>query len=182
MKSSISIMGLYMYDDTLFDTIILPHNVQKDDVVNNILLECADLELVWPDWDFMHGAINVWSKALVNKWQKLYYTEHLDYNPIENYNRREEWEDNGENAPNYTSTSIDYTIPYADTTMQQRDKNETSSGGRGTTKSTHTGHVSGNIGVTTTQQMLEQERKIADFSLYEVIAQDFKTRFCIAVY
>jgi len=41
---------------------------------------------------------------------------------------------------------------------------------------------SGNIGITTTQQMIREEREVARFSIYEHIADDFKQNFCILVY
>lgn len=40
----------------------------------------------------------------------------------------------------------------------------------------------GNIGVTTSQQMIEQERGIADFNLYYQITMDFENEFTIPVY
>lgn len=40
----------------------------------------------------------------------------------------------------------------------------------------------GNIGVTTTQKMIEEQREIAAFNLYETIAEEFKTEFCVMIY
>lgn len=40
----------------------------------------------------------------------------------------------------------------------------------------------GNIGVTTTQQMIQAERDIALFSIYDVIVESFKENFCLLVY
>lgn len=40
----------------------------------------------------------------------------------------------------------------------------------------------GNIGVTMTQQMIQAERDVARFSIYDVISADFKLEFCIMVY
>lgn len=40
----------------------------------------------------------------------------------------------------------------------------------------------GNIGVTTTQQMIKEQRESVMFSLYDVIMQDFKHEFCVMVY
>lgn len=40
----------------------------------------------------------------------------------------------------------------------------------------------GNIGVTTTQEMIKQEREISRFNVYDFIIEDFKMRFCILVY
>ena len=46
----------------------------------------------------------------------------------------------------------------------------------------HNLHVHGNIGTVTAQEMIRQEREIAQFNLYEMMIQDFKDRFCILVY
>lgn len=46
----------------------------------------------------------------------------------------------------------------------------------------HNLHVHGNIGTVTAQEMIRQEREIAQFNLYELMIQDFKDRFCILVY
>lgn len=47
---------------------------------------------------------------------------------------------------------------------------------------THRLHTSGNIGVTTTQQMLDAERQTARFNLIREIARSFMDRFCIMVW
>lgn len=46
----------------------------------------------------------------------------------------------------------------------------------------HTLHARGNIGVTTTQEMIEQERRVDRFNIYDYIIEEFKMRFCILVY
>ena len=40
----------------------------------------------------------------------------------------------------------------------------------------------GNIGVTTTQQMIREQREIVQFNLYHYITEQFKERFCVMVY
>lgn len=42
--------------------------------------------------------------------------------------------------------------------------------------------VSGNIGVTTSQQMIMSEREVAEFCMTEYVINDFIQRFCIMVY
>lgn len=50
-------------------------------------------------------------------------------------------------------------------------------------ENTRENHTSGNIGVTTTQQMLEQEINIAPaLNVMKIIIQSFKERFCIEIY
>ena len=46
----------------------------------------------------------------------------------------------------------------------------------------HNLHAHGNIGVTTTQKLIREERDIDLFNLYDIIIEDFKMRFCILVY
>lgn len=50
------------------------------------------------------------------------------------------------------------------------------------TSGEHDGHLYGNIGVTTSQQMLESELDIAEWNLYEHIADIFIKELCIMVY
>lgn len=52
-----------------------------------------------------------------------------------------------------------------------------------TDRATHSGRVSGNIGVTTSQQMIESELRLRlGYNLYDIIADEFKRRFCILIY
>lgn len=43
-------------------------------------------------------------------------------------------------------------------------------------------HITGNIGVMTTQDMIKQEREIALFDIVDVIVADYKSEFCILIY
>lgn len=47
---------------------------------------------------------------------------------------------------------------------------------------THSNRTEGNVGITTTQQMLQAERDIVDFSVYQKIAEDFVDQFCLYVW
>ena len=46
----------------------------------------------------------------------------------------------------------------------------------------HTSHIYGNIGVTTSQQMIEAQREVVKFNMVDVIIADFKGRFCLPIY
>lgn len=46
----------------------------------------------------------------------------------------------------------------------------------------HSIRTFGNIGVTTTQQMLQSERDIVQFNIYDFIADSFKNEFCLLIY
>lgn len=80
----LSVMGLYQFDDSIFDVMTVPEGVDHDVVVASILTECAELEIMLPDPDVFKTSLGFWSKAQLPIWTKLYNTTNLDYNPIWN--------------------------------------------------------------------------------------------------
>lgn len=52
----------------------------------------------------------------------------------------------------------------------------------GTITRTYTDRETGNIGVTETQTMIQDERNVVDFNMTQIIINDFISRFCILVY
>lgn len=170
----LSIMGLYEYDNTLFQGLQLPTGLSQEAVINEILLQCAELEIVYPDIDIMKLAITTWSLANQYTWQKLYDTMVVLYNPIWNVDATVNIDRNTSGSGNAT----DAVKGFNSDTWAESDKTDTTSEAEEDVIERRTG----NIGVTTTQQMLEQERKIADFNMISYIAQSFKQRFCLLIY
>lgn len=80
------LIGLYQFDNTLFDNLHLPAALQdqKDMLIDNLLMETAERELIYPDAGFMKSAIDRWSLKQCPIWEKLYETTQYDYNPIWN--------------------------------------------------------------------------------------------------
>lgn len=194
MGMYITVTGVYSYYPNLFEMMQLPEGVDMETARDNILFQCGELELVYSEPSFLRAMIGNWSKRRAYKWKTLQDTTTLEYNPIENYDRQEEWSDEESGtseAGGNTSTSgnsldkkkgfeggdLVETSGASDSSTAQ-----TSSTGSSSTKSQHSGYVHGNIGVTTSQQMLMSERDVANFSIYDVIAQDFAREFCMYVY
>lgn len=171
MRSSISILGLYQWDSTLFDPLTVPTGIDKQNVVNNILMECAELEVLYSNPDTMKMAIGVWSGLSQSSWNRMQSALAASYDPIENYNRYEDWEDGN------TSEAESQVAGYNDSTMANADR--ASSKGTGT----HSGHIHGNIGVTTNQQMITEEMEMrTKYNMVDIITSEFKRRFCLLVY
>lgn len=89
MFASLSIYGLYEYNNQIFDNLTLPEGMNKDDLIPLILTECSDFALIYPNYDFMKMLIGVWSHNEQQIWKRLYESELIDFNPIENYDRYE---------------------------------------------------------------------------------------------
>ena len=90
--ANLSIMGLYNDDSTIFDLMVFPEDfteTQKETVCDNILIECAELECLYPNPTVMKNVIGIWSKKEVPFWDRMYKASLLEYNPIENYRRSE---------------------------------------------------------------------------------------------
>lgn len=226
MRATLSILGLYQREPTLFDELELPGSMNKDVLIDNILYEAATLEAYYPDPNFMKFMIGRWSFMNQSVWQKLYDTTVLEYNPIFNYDRTEEWSENeqmldkrtlagteretstdnssGEirssgtvqselNVSGYNESSYvprEQTIETPNTLTSNTsetdrivsiDKNDTENMDR-KRDNIRTGRAFGNIGVTTTQQMIQQERETVLFNMYKVITDSFIERFCLMIY
>ena len=174
MLATLSLLGLYSFRGDILDDFKLPEGIDRDDFVEMLLFDTAELELLTPDPDIMKQLLGRWSNVRVNAWSKMLETEMIEYNPIHNYDRQEDWVDDGTGS-SITDLSV---AGFNDADMADRERTGTGT----TTQSRHTARISGNIGVTTTQQMLESERESRKYStVYEIIGE-FKERFCLLVY
>ena len=119
----------------------------------------------------------------------------LEYNPLENYDRNEDWTDtrNGHNSGTTSgrtnSTTTNKVSAYDagdDLTTRGADvlvgADSSSSSGESHEGAHHLGRVHGNIGVTTSQQMLQSELDLGYWNIYEKITDLFLTNFVIPVY
>ena len=303
--TTLSPLGLYRWDDTIFDLMQIPSALDKPTLIDNLLTETAELEVLYPNPVVFKNLVAVWSAKQIDIWNRLYATTQYEYNPIENYNRYETGSEDGSgrtthsgtdttadtttyggtdgrteaimqggrdsntrqmaeggtegetttlqmaqggqdvvtgsdtkghwvagfnpNAPvapddgllkqtrdqddatNTTAygktesdagsktTSFGKTESESDTTNYGKTENITEQKTYGqtiqkagnithgeqiatTNEGSHELHAHGNIGVTTTQKLIREQRDIELFNLYDIIIEDFKMRFCILIY
>lgn len=238
----LTILGLYEYNEDIFAGFDVPAGMDRETALNEILLQCGDLELIYPTYNILKLAITNWTRIEMPIWEKLYNTENFDYNPIWNVDgkvvetgSREEsgsrnnklirsgssqetstgtLNETGTNDETITtnSTNTGSTKGYNESSWLDNQKNvvsgsevhdaehELNQSSRGTVTGstsgtdTETGSNSltsddtretirtGNIGVTTTQQMIREERDVDTFSTVKYIVDSFKKRFCILIY
>lgn len=70
-----------------------------------------------------------------------------------------------------------------DTTVTHTYNNEVVDDGSTSKQDEHEGRIYGNIGVTTTQKMIEEEMELrTKYNLYDMISMSFRSNFCIMVY
>ena len=216
--ATLSLIGLYNYDDTIFDKLTFPEGIDKTVAVNNILFRSGDFEVLFPDPDFMRDAIGLWGYKWQRTFERWVKALSVDYEPLYNYDRTEEWltdediTDHGAHEQQMSGTSTDTsessgentdtdTVSAYNSSTFENDKQRNStysadssgnsqssnqSSGTDDNKRDRTekrkGRAYGNIGVTTSQQMLQSELDVAAWNLYEHIADIFLNEFIIPVY
>lgn len=205
-KGNLSILGFYLYDSSIFQGFQVPEGMDRNTAIDSIILNNAELELVYPDFDFMKQAITLWSNMNQSIWEKLYKTTVLKYNPIWNKDgtikevetTTRELDASGSNSTNSTSNSTakdeSSVAAFNSSTLEKNgqvdstDASIVASQGNYSDSSddkemrSYERTEQGNIGVTSTQQLIKEEREVDLFNIYDAIAADFKNRFCLAIY
>ena len=109
MQSSMSVLGLYNYDPTLFANMSYPDDFDSTDqqtLVNNLVCELAELEILYTSPAFMKTIIGVWSAKEVTTWNRIYAAAQMEYNPIENYDRQESSTDTTDGTRKHTGNDV----------------------------------------------------------------------------
>ena len=241
-KAKITLIGFYNYmksvEDDLFKNLTVPEGIDKDILVDNILLKGGEFEVLYAEPYFYQNMIGVWSSKWQRTMQKWIDALSISYNPLENYDRMEDWLDNnsrissnnssetinksentnrteGASANDYSvssgngttenersaydastysphdkstsdtsgeNSSSSLTSAYGNTDTSGSQTNEIDANSVDSSQNTRTGRAHGNIGVTTSQQMLEAELEISKFNLYDEIADLFLSELCIYLY
>lgn len=225
---TMTLSGLYAWDNTLFDKMVFPESADKKTFIDSLILSYGMCEPLYPDFDFMkNNGIPAWSKKWQTSINKVYeILEKLEYNPVENYDRQETWTDSPDitretqlsgtdtnrqtagqgstmtqtgtdtneqkvsafNSSGYDPSQQD-TMTYGNQTeinTSGTDTNELTYGRKDTStekgSTEHSGRIHGNIGVTTTQQMMESELQLRKQSFIDYCTGLFAQDLLLLVY
>lgn len=197
-QPNLTLIGLENYlsrqNLSVFDGAVFPASIKRDILISAIKIRSGEFELLYPDANFLKPAIAAWASKwnwTFDKWAKAI---EIEYNPLENYDRMEETEDRRDvKTTDTTRTDLSNTNTEAVAAFNENDfqpRTETGSTGYSANSGDmitgetykHSAKIHGNIGVTTSQQMLQSEIDVARFNLYEQIADIFVSEFCVMVY
>ena len=267
-QSTLSLLALYNYDSSVLDDLALPPELEasRETIVNNLLLESAELEILFPDPVTLKTAVKFWSRKSLPVWQELYDTTQYEYNPIWNKDgtfteletrnlagtssntetRNLAGTSSNTETRNLAGTSsntetrnlaggeqesgsgsdntINYVYGYNSETKAKESETEDDSTYSRNNQSTQTGTIAnqgntsdtgtianqgntsdtgtianqgntsdtgtvrrerteqGNIGITSTQELIEKQRAVVEFNIMDRIIKDFIGRFCLLVY
>lgn len=126
---------------------------------------------------------NIIYNRFSEKWKHIYDAMMLEYNPLENYSMQEDENVNTDitNTSNGSSNVFGFNTDSEDGVSDS--KNEVSSTTSGKFDDNHRKLTrSGNIGVTTSQQMLESELEIRKNIFIEMVMNDIDSIMCLKIY
>lgn len=106
--AKMTLIGMYNYDNTLFANLTMPEGINKNDVINSLLLQGGEFEVLYPRPDFMKYAIGAWSVKWEHTFAEWLRGTQASYNPIHNYDRIEDIRDEHRGTHAQTETA-DYT-------------------------------------------------------------------------
>ena len=222
MRTIIPIATLYEYDSSIF-TDMYVKGVSKEQLIEHFLLSYGDLTPVYQAPQYLRRHVTSVARSLQWSIDHLWEVTQLDYNPIENYDRMESWEDKGGgtfqkgkvdteetfNKGQITTSfgkvsdsthkvaafnSSDPEVANTDNTTDSGSDSQTfgadtSHGSvtngldESTTKGKHEGRIHGNIGVTTSQQMMQAEIDLSKaYNFLDEVCKLYADRILIGVW
>lgn len=184
--SLLTTRGMYKYHPALFDGLTIPDYWNKDTLIGIILQYTDEREVLYPNPEVYETAIMHWGNSNLEQWQRLAKALAVEYEPLENFDRREESTDNTDtvNNGNSTSETVGKATGFNSGSLVVTDGGESSSSAQstGATVNKHTARLHGNIGVTTSQQMLQSEIDIRKYNWYNEVGKEFAARFTLGVW
>lgn len=198
------IRALLDYDNSIFDNFTSPADpdgvkIPEADIIDHIIYKYGDAPLFTPDPAVMKYYIGKWSARRLPIWERFYKAVLAEYDPLNNYDRTEKTTDYLTHGHTVITdddltagTSVENQISADNASTYQPDSKAINSGKdqrdisekhTGIDKRDYDSHVFGNIGVTTSQQMLTAELDlIPRLDVIDMIANDFHDEFNLMIY
>lgn len=208
----ISLWMFCKFDNTILADLPFPtdETLPYETYIRAIFDRCGELFPYYQDAGALKESVKYWAQSRSYAWQKIFDALKSTYNPIHNYDRNE-WakevpnitdnrtrSGNGKTVNTPTGTDVSTEFVNGNNTIDwvNRSKQENTPGVVNTDENTYkesdvntqTGdreewrHAYGNIGITTTQQMITSEIELRKFNIVEMIAKEFEEKFIIQVY
>lgn len=169
-SSKLTMIGMYNYDPTLFDDISLPAGINKDILVPEILRQCGEFEILYPNLEFLKFMISNWSDKHYRTFEKWVQGLAEEFNPLHNYDRHEVYKDIRGSVENVTQNRRDINNSASSESGASHDVNNSVTNGTETESgSDHKESNSNSLSDTSTGSSNDTERKVSayDASTYQ---------------
>ncbi len=205
-RAFISTLGMYYANPNLFADMSMPQYtytipdpddpdappvevtadyLDKDNFIYNLLMETAELEVIYPDAEFFQEAIKQWSLARLNVWERVALVLMNKYDPFINIRRHEERNiiQDRDLASGATNTYNQNAWNDSSSTGVQTNVNVSSGTDTGSVTTTETFDLEGDSAITDAQDVARKEVELrTEYDLMKYMINDFKKRFCLLVY
>lgn len=194
LGATISVMAINDYclahDIDIFQGFTVPDEVDRDALINMILLGTAEMECLYPEPLTLQSVITSWSKCNIQQWSRLWETCKYDYDPFENYDMTEEYTRTPDlstvSRNSGTDTQDNLTQAFNNNGLQQNSRTSVNLGSQtqvienGTDKFTR--HTYGDASVRSASQVIMEMREERLWSFYEYVINSFITTCCNRCY
>ena len=171
----------------VFENIEIDNRIDKELLIDRICEVCGNLVSIWADnaGAFIHYSDTFFLRNADN-FTRILDAYTAEYNPIENYDRTEDTEENSngsgslkrtEGVNNKRSSFDSGTMQ--NTTSASNTQDDTTSA---TNKRTANTRIHGNIGITTNQQMISSEISLREFNIYDYITNLYADTLFLKMY
>lgn len=106
-SAKMTLIGMYQYDNTLFNEAFLPQGIDKDLFIDALMMQGGEFEVLYPNPDFMKKSIKVWCSKWYRTFAEWLKGTQAEWNPIYNYDRYEDTRDELRKVYN-SKTTADY--------------------------------------------------------------------------
>lgn len=110
MRAYLSLDGVLSYlEDAgtpLFNDIVLPSGIDKGILTECIYEDGAEFGVIYTDPPFFKSRVEGWFRRKYDTFQKWNDVLNSTYNPIENYDRQEDWTDTGTSSETGTRSDV----------------------------------------------------------------------------
>lgn len=181
---TLSLLGLYNYDPTLFDGLQLPDGIDKDTIISGLILETAELEVIYPDIDVCKTAIETYSAMRLHAWQNMYNVLYRkDYDPFTNVERHEERTVTQKRDLDASGSGNMGVAAYNESGYTDREKTETANKEAENVLTKDVFDVKGDSAISDTQDLIRKETDLRQtYELNQIIIRDLRDRLCLLVY
>ena len=205
MDWSLSFLGLYNYDSSVFDDLCVPTGVNKKAVINNLMLSTNTLSVVYPNPDTLKAALGMFSEMMMPTWQRAYDALQIQYEALYNmdiaesetrtpdltHTRTPNLTSSGQNGG--TDSTTTQVAAFNGNQLADREKTSTTLGTTNTVTTSGT-ETTTDTGTDTTertragyqgrepQAAIQAEIELARNNIVKMIVQDIKCNFCVMVY
>lgn len=201
-----TLLGMYQFDPSIMSDYILPDGMDRGIMTATILDYCGNNQVRYGDPETLHTMINLFFRKNQKLYSELWDTLNYDYEPLVNYDltiQEERTHGGGDTTKrNATAGSTSNTqghnehrVSAFNSDIYSADNQDDSTGSmtsEGTAEETEefttdrnekvVRHETGDNSARSTQYMIQEQRAVVDFNLYDRIRTDFEDEITVPVY